>query len=354
MSADLISQTSTTTGTGPFTLAVDPGFNTFASAYATGVPFFVGVQGLDADGAQTTERLTGIGQLLPDGRLQVDSVTASSNGNTAVSFTSASLVLFDPISVGAVTAIADAQAAAAVAAIELFDLWRLSRFGSYLGVSNVNVVPTTIGLPTLVETGGAQANISASTIFSATQRRRYNTAATAGAAAGARSQPIFLRDFDGFRFSVAFGIADAASVAGARMFVGLRAASTAATDVQIDSVVNAIGIGHEAGDAGFSIFHNDATGTATKVALDAAKFPATTRSTDIIRIEIITRKAAGDVVVTVTNTVTGETQSATLSADLPAFGVGLTPTWWRSNGVTAAVASLEFFRALADPQGGLP
>lgn len=118
MSADLISQTSTTTGTGPFTLAIDPGFNTFASAYAVGEAFFVGIQGLDADGAQTTERLTGIGQLLPDGRLQVDSVTASSNGNAAVSFTSASLVLFDPISVGAVTAIANARAAAAAATAE--------------------------------------------------------------------------------------------------------------------------------------------------------------------------------------------------------------------------------------------
>lgn len=239
-------------------------------------------------------------------------------------------------------------------ALSIFDLWRVSRFGGYLAVGNQNITLNPIGAPAWNESGGAQRNVSAASLFTSLQRRGYVTAATAGSAMGGRSQAIFLRDFGGFRISFAFGVSDPAAVAGARMFVGLRAATTAATDVQIDSVINAIGIGHEAGDAGYSIFCNDAAGVATKVPLDPAKFPTSPLSTDIIRVEFITRQATADVVVNVANVTTGQTQSIVVASDLPAAGVGLTPTVWRGNGVTAASAAVDVYRILFDPQGGLP
>ena len=237
--------------------------------------------------------------------------------------------------------------------IALFDLFRVSRFGAYLAASNANVVPTPIGAPAWVETSAVQRNVANTSVFTSLQRRGYVTTAVAGVAAGGRSQAILLRDFDGFRYSIAFGISDAVLVAGARMFAGLRAAATAPTDVQIDSVINAIGVGHEAGDAGFSVFCNDAAGVATKAPLDPAKFPVTT-SVDVIRLEIVTRKALGDVVIDVKNQTTNQSQTVILTTDLPALHVTLTPTLWRGNGATAAAAGVDLFRIFFDVQRGLP
>lgn len=238
--------------------------------------------------------------------------------------------------------------------VSFFDLLRMERVGGYQGVSNQNITMNPFGAPAWNESGGTQRNIANTSTVTALQRRGYVSAATAGAAAGGRSQAILLRDLDGFRVSFAFAVTDAAPVAGARMFVGVRAATTAATDVQIDSVINAIGIGHEAGDAGFSVFHNDASGVATKVPLDPAKFPTANLSTDIIRVEITTLKASGTVRVTVTNVTLGQTETVTLSTDLPALSVGLTPTVWRSNGATALATGVDVFRILFDLGGGMP
>jgi hypothetical protein len=102
MSFDLIRMTSTTTGTGPFTLVAAAGFGAFSSRYAVGAPIFVGLQGLDTRGVPVAQRIVGVGQLLSDGRLQVDSITTGSNGATPVAFTAATIVIVDVMSVAAV------------------------------------------------------------------------------------------------------------------------------------------------------------------------------------------------------------------------------------------------------------
>lgn len=107
MSADLVRMTSVTMGTGPFTLTALPGFDVFADA--VGVPIHVGLQGLDAQGAPVPQRLVGIGQLLVDGTLQIDSVTTGSNGASPVVFACDSIVVVDVMSKAAIEGIVAAS-----------------------------------------------------------------------------------------------------------------------------------------------------------------------------------------------------------------------------------------------------
>lgn len=102
MSFDLVRMTSTTTGTGPFTLVAAAGFDTFSSRYGVGAPIFVGLQGIDVRGVPVAQRIVGVGQLLGDGRLRIDSITTGSNGAAPVNFSAASIVIVDVMSVAAV------------------------------------------------------------------------------------------------------------------------------------------------------------------------------------------------------------------------------------------------------------
>lgn len=104
MSHDLVRQT-TTSMTSPFTLAADAGFVAFANRYAVGASIFVGLQGLDANGAPVAQRCVGVGQLLVDGRLQVDSVSEGSSGAALPAFSCASIVVVDVMSVAALEAL---------------------------------------------------------------------------------------------------------------------------------------------------------------------------------------------------------------------------------------------------------
>lgn len=99
MSADLVRMSSVTMGTGPFVLTALPGFDVFVDA--VGAPIHVGLQGLDAQGVPVPQRLVGIGQLLVDGRLQIDTVTTGSNGASPVVFACDSIVVVDVMSIAA-------------------------------------------------------------------------------------------------------------------------------------------------------------------------------------------------------------------------------------------------------------
>lgn len=145
----------------------------------------------------------------------------------------------------------------------------------------------------------------------------------------------------GFTLVATFGIADAAPVANARMFVGFTPATIATTNVNPSTLVNIIGVGADAGEATLSIMHNDGAGTATKVGL-GANFPADTQRTDVYELVLYAPPQATEVGYRVTRLNTGDSLSGTLSSNLPAGSTLLSPHVWRNNGATALAVELAF------------
>lgn len=84
---DRVQETSTTTGTGDFTLAgAITGFSTFASRYSTGDTLYYGIHAVDANGIPSGEWEIGIGTYSAANTLTRTTVLSSSNSDSAVSF----------------------------------------------------------------------------------------------------------------------------------------------------------------------------------------------------------------------------------------------------------------------------
>lgn len=84
---DRVLETSTTTGTGDFTLAgAVTGFRTFASVCSTSDTAYYYIEGVDANGIPTGEWETGLGTYSGANKLTRTTVLASSNAGSAVSF----------------------------------------------------------------------------------------------------------------------------------------------------------------------------------------------------------------------------------------------------------------------------
>ena len=107
MPFDRVRETSTTTGTGPLTLAGAPtGFRTFASVYTPGGGASIRyvIEGVDANGAQTGEWEVGVGGLAANGTLSrgTGGIVASSNAGSLVAFSAGTKRVYDAATVGAV------------------------------------------------------------------------------------------------------------------------------------------------------------------------------------------------------------------------------------------------------------
>jgi hypothetical protein len=96
----------------------------------------------------------------------------------------------------------------------------------------------------------------------------------------------------GFRMCVAFCVSDTGYNSGARQFYGMTASTSSlglSSTVTVESLLNIIGIGSDASDTNLQIFHNDGSGTATKIDL-GSNFPANrtsgTVATDFFIFEI--------------------------------------------------------------------
>ena len=84
---DRVKETSTTTGTGAFTLSgAMTGFRTFASVCAVGDTCRYGIQGVDGSGVPTGEWEVGYGTYSATGTLTRTTVVDSSNSGSAVNF----------------------------------------------------------------------------------------------------------------------------------------------------------------------------------------------------------------------------------------------------------------------------
>ena len=118
--------------------------------------------------------------------------------------------------------------------------------------------------------------------------------------------------------------------------------------VLVSSLVNIIGVGSDALDTNLQVFHNDATGTATKVDL-GVNFPANRTSgaalTTVYSIELYNDSASTEVKYCVRNKETGSIAMGTLSSDLPLHTQGL--NFFASRCMGAGVTNTGQFDLLA-------
>lgn len=142
----------------------------------------------------------------------------------------------------------------------------------------------------------------------------------------------------GFFIRYRFGVSDAASVTGARMFIGLAAATTAPTNVEPSALVNCIGIAQLSSSTNLQIVYGNAT---AKTAIDlGVNFPANSTSDAYELILFAPPEGGVNYQVTRLNTVYVAT-GFLASTDTPAASTLLCHQLWRTNNATALAVGLD-------------
>jgi hypothetical protein len=172
----------------------------------------------------------------------------------------------------------------------------------------------------------AQSVGTASFVARQIRLRYYASIVQTGRYTGVRgSSQLFWSVTGGFRFVCNFNISDAAYDSGAQQFYGMGAYNTdlnyAGTSVlAINPITNIIGVGNETGDTNLQVFHNDGSGTASKVDLGSG-FPANrtagAASTTVYSIQLYNEPGSSSVLYEVINQETGAVAQGTLTNNLP-------------------------------------
>lgn len=211
-------------------------------------------------------------------------------------------------------------------------------FGS-AGFTGVGVAAVVDGIPTI--------RVPASTnLCTSLQRTGVVSAAAAGSAAGIRNARLGwwlgnAAGLGGFFGIWRFNISDAALVATANMFAGMRATNGVVIDVAPSTLTNIIGVGCDNGDTHLQLY---AAGAAAQPRTDlGASFPVNTTNVDVYELALYAVANAAAVQWQVTRLNTGDTASGTINtaAKLPSSTTFLQQTAWRSNGGTAAAVGID-------------
>ena len=205
-------------------------------------------------------------------------------------------------------------------------------------------VPGVFGMAAMTATGTATARAIATTnLLTRMTRLGYVSAATAGALAGAREAVAKFTTgagpgLGGFFARYRFGISDAATVASARMFVGLDALTTAPTNIDPSTKVNCVGVGQIAASNNLQIIYGNAT---AKTPIDlGANFPANT-NTDAYELNLFSPPAGGVHWHVRRLNTPFEATGFLSSAEAPIATQLLCHQLWRCNNATALAVGLD-------------
>lgn len=215
---------------------------------------------------------------------------------------------------------------------------------------NATTVPGVVGLaaPTALGTATAR-NVASTSLATRARRLGYVSAATAGSLSGHYSATAQFTigatgGIGGFFYVCRFVVSDAAAVSGARMFVGLRNAVAAPTNVEPSSgQINMIGVAQISSSNNFQIVYG---GSAAQAAIDlGASFPANTLSADLYELALFAPPDTQAVHYQVTRVNTGDTAAGTLSGTvgtaIPAATTFLAHSAWRGNNATALAVGID-------------
>jgi hypothetical protein len=213
--------------------------------------------------------------------------------------------------------------------------------------NSTTVLAENIATGTLLGTAVAVSVTTASIQEKKTRLRiRVSTPATNGFC-GYRSTSAFNFINIGFRMCVAFGVSDTGYNSGARQFYGMTASTASlglSSTVQVESLLNIIGIGSDATDTNLQIFHNDGSGTATKIDL-GSDFPANRTSgavaTDFFVFEIYNPFNSNTVYYKVISLENNVIVEGSITSDLPNDTTPITIQACRTSGSSSNACSFD-------------
>ena len=225
---------------------------------------------------------------------------------------------------------------------------------TYRGI-NINNNTTTVvveGGVTMSSSASTTAQSVASTNFATKQiRLRYSaTVVSGGRYTGTRGSALLWYLHGGFRYVCDFNISDTSYSAGCQQFYGMAGQTTdlvygGVSGTLVSTLTNIVGVGSENGDANLQVFHNDASGTATKVDL-GVNFPANRTvgaiSTTVYSIELYNEPMSTNVKYKVTNSETGAIANGTISTNLPLSSQGLNFFASRCMSTTSVTSTGQF------------
>ena len=228
---------------------------------------------------------------------------------------------------------------------------RTSGYMFALGQTAVSSIEGTPVANTIIGTNSSR-TYNPSTYFEATGRIGYVSAATAGSVGGlygpsgtSRFCAIGSGGLNGFLYIAHFGTSDAATVSGARMFVGLANSVAAPTNVDPGAQTNQIGVAQLSTSNNLHIVFG---GSSAQTPIDlGASFPANTLSVDMYELVLFSSKSDNTkVTYQVTRLNTGSVTSGTLTNTTPGTTLPATSTPmgirnWRSNNATALAVGLD-------------
>jgi hypothetical protein len=203
---------------------------------------------------------------------------------------------------------------------------------SFRGVQyrNNSTTEDTFGGITISTTGSTIARSVATTNYATKQVRKgfYASVVSSGRYTGTRGSALLWYVSGGFRFVCDVYISDTAFASGCRQFYGMNALTADMTynDVtQVDTMLNVIGFGSDSADTNIQVFHNDGSGTCTKIDLGSS-FPANRTGgsalTAMYSFELY-NDYSGNVLYKATNNETSVSVEGTISTNLPATTQGL-------------------------------
>ena len=205
-------------------------------------------------------------------------------------------------------------------------------------------VPGVFGMAALTATGTATARTVATTnLLTRMTRLGFVSAATAGALAGGREAVAKYTTgagpgLGGFFARYRFGISDAATVASARMFVGLDALTAAPTNIDPSTKINCIGVGQIGTSNNLHIICGNAT---AKTPIDlGADFPANTNA-DAYELNLFAPPAGGCYWQVRRLNTTFEATGFLPSTEIPIATQLLCHQLWRCNNAAALAVGLD-------------
>jgi len=201
--------------------------------------------------------------------------------------------------------------------------------------------------PTITGFTATARNVATTNQFTRFRRLGYVSAATVGAVGQWRVAAAQFTAGDGagvggFTFIIRFGISDAATVSGARMFVGMRNVVTP-TNVEPNTITQGIGIGHGAADTNLLLFYG---GSAAQTPIDlGANFPITAASVEMYELALFASPSTQTIQYEVTRLSNGMVATGTLSGTpgtaVPNSTTLIGPWAYRTNNATALAVGLD-------------
>ena len=200
--------------------------------------------------------------------------------------------------------------------------------------------------------GGTASGISVdNTDYGKWPKIRYTSAATAGSFQNLRTagNGAVVSRQNGFEFDCIWGHCDAAAVADARSFCGIRGNIGDVGNVNPSTLTLIAGVGNDSGEANLQLMYNDGTGTATKVDL-GANFPANTLAADMYRLQLWGAPNEAQINYRLTRLNTGQVASGSINTDIPPLTTMLGFTLFRGNGATALAVRYDIVELTLSPR----